>query len=636
MLFLENHPYRLRRIDLGYFKSVLDESVELGPLTVVVGANSSGKSTLLQAVLAVAQAVRHASPSAAFPLNGEFLELGSYRESRNFRASDQSEPITIGLGVVDEICATLGLEPAEHPNGQFQLAFRGEETRVKPSTKPTWKESDPGSHVIKLDSTMVLRESQNPHGGFAEIDGLSFVASIFDDGDADRESVFTLQSGALSGSQESELVDPQTRRRDRVHAPKPVEVQSGEVGCITNSKVEGTEVQFDAVQLVGGLPEAIFARRPCIDQYSRAWWRHRNLEEREVEPQAELEGKPEELAEARRVLVEQAASDVRSAHFGASGLPALDDDTRALVVRGAVDLDEHEFKLQLYEELKQEPWIDDAVLVPCGDHWIGEILDAARFTVRDVFGSEGISEFKYLGPLRQPPQALHDRGSELTDLGNDGRYAAEVLYRFADQLVRVPLPDGREREIQLGAALNEWLEWFGLAAGAAAEDRGRRGIGLKVRPEGAEDEVDLTAVGVGVSQALPVILVCLLTRRGEILILEQPELHLHPALQQRLADFFLLFVKSGRQILVETHSEHLVNRLRTQVAADDTNQIGELVKLLFAEQSEGITSYRESTINEYGGVSEDWPDGFLDLSAKSAQDLVRAHLQKRTRQEVES
>jgi predicted ATPase len=140
--------------------------------------------------------------------------------------------------------------------------------------------------------------------------------------------------------------------------------------------------------------------------------------------------------------------------------------------------------------------------------------------------------------------------------------------------------------------------------------------------------VYLSSVGVGVSQVLPVILLCLLSEPADLLILEQPELHLHPPLQKRLADFLLVFVRAGRQILVETHSDHLVNRLRYQVASDDTDEIRNLVKLIFAEQKDGITTYRESEINEYGGLSEDWPDGFLDIGARSAQDLVRQSLRK--------
>ena len=182
----------------------------------------------------------------------------------------------------------------------------------------------------------------------------------------------------------------------------------------------------------------------------------------------------------------------------------------------------------------------------------------------------------------------------------------------------------------LGEATNQWLNWFGLADNATAQSA-RRAVGLSVTPPGGDTSVDLASVGVGVSQVLPVILVCLLSEPADVLILEQPELHLHPALQKRMADFLLTFVSAGRQILVETHSDHLVNQLRTQVASDETDEIRNLVKLIFAEQTDGITTYRESEINEYGGLSEDWPDGFLDISARSAQDLVRQSLRKLTR-----
>ena len=213
-------------------------------------------------------------------------------------------------------------------------------------------------------------------------------------------------------------------------------------------------------------------------------------------------------------------------------------------------------------------------------------------------------------------------------MGTRGEYSEAVLNSQADRPVCIPLPDGYEKELPLGQALNGWLEWFELVDDAQALDRGRDGIEFNVRPRGGSRSVHLSSVGVGVSQVLPVIMLCLLSEPADLLIFEQPELHLHPALQKRLADFLLVFVRAGRQILVETHSDHLVNRLRYQVASDDTDEIRDLVKLIFAEQKDGITTYRESEINEYGGLSEDWPDGFLDISARSAQDLVRHSLRK--------
>jgi predicted ATPase len=187
------------------------------------------------------------------------------------------------------------------------------------------------------------------------------------------------------------------------------------------------------------------------------------------------------------------------------------------------------------------------------------------------------------------------------------------------------------RTVPLNEALNSWLQWFGLADEATSEDLGRLGIGLSVTPSALGRPVDLTSVGVGVSQVLPVVLLCLLAKPGTLIILEQPELHLHPRLQQDLADFLLACVETGRQLVIETHSEHLVNRLRRRVAADDTDETRDLVKLVFAESAGGITEYRESKINPFGGLDDDWPDGFLDLGARESRALIKESASKRRR-----
>ena len=600
MLSRERHPYRLRRIDLKNFKSVDDASVELGPLTVVVGANSSGKSTLLQAVLAVAQAVRDASSPYSFQLNGEFLDLGTYRETRNFQTQDQSEPMRIGFGIVDEpiIMQGLVLEPEEddiarrtefdnEKSGQDLLEgipeiSRAEaEATAKPveTDTPDWMqrlldagvrempraeaeaatageprlpdESDLIGPLINLDWSVGLRES--PEDRIAEINDVDLAVSLYGHRyghlwedelrgpdfyieNPDRKSVYTLRSGVLAGSTAPPLPD---RRR-----------------ALLPDQGRGRGAQRFAV-----LEEAQAGRIT-----------HSRVETTEVQFDAlSLEGLvPTALSAGRRRIEER---------------------------------------------------------------WVNNILDSTRFVLGDLMGSYEYAEFRHLPPLRE----------------RRGEDAAKFLYEKADLKIRAPLPDGETRETTLAAALNMWLDWFGLADHALVEDHDSRGLELRVRPKGAAHEVNLTSLGVGVSQALPVILFCLVgfdssrdyldierSFYNKLLIVEQPELHLHPAMQQKMADFLLIFVRSGYQILVETHSEHLVNRLRTQVAADDTNQTGDLVKLLFAEQSDGITSYRESEINEYGGLSEDWPDGFLDLSAKSAQDLVRQSLNKRLKQEESS
>jgi hypothetical protein len=75
----------------------------------------------------------------------------------------------------------------------------------------------------------------------------------------------------------------------------------------------------------------------------------------------------------------------------------------------------------------------------------------------------------------------------------------------------------------------------------------------------------------------------------------------------------------------------LVNRLRYRIARDETDETHELVGLVFAENDNGVTRYREPDINVYGGLGDDWPEGFLDLTAHEAKEIVRASLAKRRR-----
>jgi predicted ATPase len=127
-------------------------------------------------------------------------------------------------------------------------------------------------------------------------------------------------------------------------------------------------------------------------------------------------------------------------------------------------------------------------------------------------------------------------------------------------------------------------------------------------------------VGTGVSQVLPVLVLCLLSNPGDLILLEQPELHLNPSIQQRLADFFLAMSKTGRQLIVETHSEYLVTRLRLAGLKNDVNR--DLHKILFVEKNEFEgTIFREVKSNNFGEI-EDWPQGFFDQATNDMRELI--------------
>jgi predicted ATPase len=169
---------------------------------------------------------------------------------------------------------------------------------------------------------------------------------------------------------------------------------------------------------------------------------------------------------------------------------------------------------------------------------------------------------------------------------------------------------------------------MGVGSKIQTIDQGKLGHELKIATAEGQNLQDLTQVGVGVSQVLPILVLSLLADPGSTLIFEQPELHLHPRVQTRLADFFVSMTHLGKQCVVETHSEYLINRLRYQAAASQGRNVSDSVILYFVEKEGGRSQYRPVRINMYG-VIEDWPRGFFDENEENAAAILRAGLNKR-------
>ena len=144
--------------------------------------------------------------------------------------------------------------------------------------------------------------------------------------------------------------------------------------------------------------------------------------------------------------------------------------------------------------------------------------------------------------------------------------------------------------------------------------------------------VTIADVGFGVSQLLPVVLASLRAPIGATLIFEQPELHLHPRLQGKLADFFICMVELGKKVIVETHSEHFINMLRLRIAEDTTAELHNKVGILFVRgPMRGGGSHVESLqVDEYGGVVN-WPPDFFPEHGDITEKILRAMFSKHSR-----
>ena len=122
-------------------------------------------------------------------------------------------------------------------------------------------------------------------------------------------------------------------------------------------------------------------------------------------------------------------------------------------------------------------------------------------------------------------------------------------------------------------------------------------------------KVLITDVGFGVSQILPVLALCYYAPEGSIILLEQPEIHLHPLVQSGLADVLIDAMKNRKvQIVVESHSEHLLRRLQRRVAEQTVSP--DETALYFCEAVAEGSKLTPLDVDLYGNITN-WPKDFF-------------------------
>ena len=132
---------------------------------------------------------------------------------------------------------------------------------------------------------------------------------------------------------------------------------------------------------------------------------------------------------------------------------------------------------------------------------------------------------------------------------------------------------------------------------------------LKVRVTTHSPLVSFVDVGFGVSQVLPIIVESVFAEEGSVLLLEQPEIHLHPKVQANLATVLLDFIKEKHiQYIIESHSEHFLTRLQSEMAAN--SEAINRVKIYFCEQVKGKSTIRRLETDAFGYI-KDWPKDFF-------------------------
>lgn len=242
-----------------------------------------------------------------------------------------------------------------------------------------------------------------------------------------------------------------------------------------------------------------------------------------------------------------------------------------------------------------------------GDGYTTQIMDKEL----DSFLPVGLVGEQLVQVLVEDAESSNSRNSLRNNIellrAADGKISDwKPVYRF-------PKANGYS-DNSLLKALESWINFFELGTKLEISDLGV--LGLQVFIDGK----NLYHLGSGVSQILPVLTACLLAEPGSLTIIEQPELHLHPAAQQKLADFFLVMSQSGRNLLIETHSEYMINRTRRDVALSKAD--AKDIQLFFAERGDDETTIREANLTGSGGF-EYWPKGFFSQTEEDLLEILR-------------
>jgi predicted ATPase len=162
-------------------------------------------------------------------------------------------------------------------------------------------------------------------------------------------------------------------------------------------------------------------------------------------------------------------------------------------------------------------------------------------------------------------------------------------------------------------AFIEALKKFGTESRLFKEVQVKRdSLAFEVNVILSQRPVNLAYVGYGVSQVLPVIVESFRGKEGTTLAVQQPEVHLHPKAQAALGEFFFdLAAAEGKQFLIETHSDFLVDRFRLKLKSSKKKDL--TAQVLFFERSERGNTCRPIRILEDGRYDEDQPESFRDF-----------------------
>lgn len=238
----------------------------------------------------------------------------------------------------------------------------------------------------------------------------------------------------------------------------------------------------------------------------------------------------------------------------------------------------------------------------------------------------------YLGPLRERFVRQYKWTGEAPEhVGWKGEYTIASILAAKNRSINRGRGSPRKPFLELIAA---WLLKMGLIESFEVKQIApkRREYEVMVKTPGTKNSVNVTDVGFGISQFLPVLAQCYYAPHNSIILIEQPEIHLHPAAQAWLADLFIDVIQSWEggkkrniQLIVESHSEHFLRRLQLRIAEQKFSR--EEVAAYFFQPGKNGSALCELEVDIFGNI-RNWPDKFFGDTMADAVAMTDAQMER--------
>jgi predicted ATPase len=622
----------ITKLQIQNFKSWRDTGeLSLGAISVVFGPNSSGKSSLIQFLLLLKQTVENTDRSVILRLGGgmrDFVDVGTFSdalfrhdESRKLKFSIawSAQRRSIGDSKGFQFSSTIGthqnkirveaLEYSVASQRHFQWSLPTKRLRARGASEQQSTFEVPLDSPIGLfnipSDRLIEQESELRTQHMRDLEPLLFDLESLIHRLSDRRNHYRLRESEMQ-RRLSELLE---------HRAK---------------------VTRDAAEIQQRIPLADFDAA---------------LEKKRLLLEIEIERVGEEIRILTARVADELAIHVREvqeliSHMVSSRLSGrlVGSPTVGLVVK---DLNEFLQKTQTISDsgaFDIDPSFEQLTkrIVKARDRIQAELHDLKSTDNKALEYLDSLldlpAEFEklfarmyYIGPLREHPQRLYTWSSQdILSVGSRGEAAVDALLASAGTAGgsdESPSPNS------LLGKVNEWLRRLGMAVVIKLVPLASRGryYELRLRTAGTDVDVLATDVGFGFSQILPLVVQSYLAPENSIIILEQPEIHLHPAVQADLADLLLEVAKERKiQFIVESHSEHFLRRLQQRIA--EAEMTAQDVSIYFCEASPDGSRATRLLVDEYGQITN-WPKDFFGAVEDDLMAMTMARIKRQKQKE---